>query len=287
MGIFFAFVALFCWGLGDFLIQKSSRAFGKWAALFFITATAAIVLFPLVYKDIIPALSNNKQIIILLVASLVLLVAALFDFQALKDGKISVVEPIYALEIPVTAVLTSYLLLEHLTFWQKMLVISLMLGIFLVSTKSFQHLKKIKLEKGVIYAFLAAFGMGATNFLFGVGSRAINPLMINWFTSFIVAVITLIYIMFHAQRKEILGDWHRNKRLIVGVGLVDNAAWIAFSYSTLHIPIAIATGISEAYIALGAILGLLFNKETLKQHQVLGLVIAVTSAIVLAAITPG
>lgn len=287
MGIFFAFVALFCWGLGDFLIQKSSRTFGTWAALFFITACAAIFLTPFVYQDIIPALSENKYLLILLISSITLLFAALFDFQALKVGKLSVVEPIYALEIPVTAILASTILREHLTFWQIILVISLMTGIFLVSATSLSILKEIKLEKGVIFALLGAIGMGASNFLFGVGAREISPLMINWFTSLIIAIVTLIYIISHNHHKQILLDWQKNKKLIIAVGIIDNAAWIAYAYSTVYIPIAIATGISEAYIAMAALLGLMFNKETLQRHQVLGLVLAVASAITLAAITQG
>jgi len=285
MGILFAFIALFCWGLGDFLIQKSARQFGKWAALFFVTATAAIILLPFVYKDIVPALASNKGAMILFVSSIVLLFAALFDFQALKDGKMSVVEPIYALEIPITAILASVLISEYLTIAQIVLVLSLMAGIFLVSTKSLHHLKNIKLEKGVIFAFLSAIGMGASNFLFGVGAREVNPLMINWFTSCFVAIVTLIWILFHDHHNEIFRDWKENKKLLIAVGLVDNAAWVAYAYSTLYIPIAIATGISEAYIAMGAILGLIFNKETLKRHQIIGLVLAVASAIILAFIT--
>jgi len=286
MGIFFAFLALICWGFGDFLIQRSCREFGKWAALFFVTATAAILLTPFIYKDLAAVFSSNYGLLILLAASVVMLFAALFDFEALRDGKICVVEPIFVLEIPVTAVLASTLLSEHLTAAQILLIICLAIGIFFVSTKSLHHLKKIKLEKGVVYAFLGALGMGATNFMFGLGARETNPLMINWFTSLVVAIITLIYIIFHAKRKEILRDWHKDKLLIIGVGLIDNGAWIAYSYSTLFIPIAVATSISEAYVALAAFLGLIFNHETLRKHQILGLVLAVAAAITLAAVTP-
>jgi uncharacterized membrane protein len=67
---------------------------------------------------------------------------------------------------------------------------------------------------------------------------------------------------------------------------VDNAAWIAYSYSTLYIPITIAISISEGYIALAALLGLIFNKEKLNKHQYLGLILAIISAVVLAMITP-
>ncbi|MEI6238740.1 MAG: hypothetical protein WCP15_04400 [bacterium] len=58
-------------------------------------------------------------------------------------------------------------------------------------------------------------------------------------------------------------------------------AWIAYSTSTLFIPIGLATGITESYIALAAVLGLIFNKEKLVQHQYLGLFICITSVIIL------
>ena len=47
---------------------------------------------------------------------------------------------------------------------------------------------------------------------------------------------------------------------------IDNLAWVAFAYATLYVPIAIATGISESYIALAAALGIIINKEKLKKH---------------------
>lgn len=286
MGIFFAFVALFCWGLGDFLIQKSSREFGKWVTLFFITFFAAIILTPFVYQDIASLFANNYGLLILLLASVVLLFAALLDFQALKDGKISVVEPIMALEVVVTAGLASLIIRERLSWEQLGLVILLVAGIFLVSTKSFHHFKNIKAEKGVWYGLFGTIGMGTTNFLFGIGSRATSPLLINWFTCLLIALVTFIYLLFKARRGEILKDWHKDKALIVGVGLIDNGAWIAYSYSTLYIPITIATSISESYIALAALLGLIFNKEKLRRHQFVGLVLAIISVVILAAITP-
>ena len=285
MGIAFAFTALVCWGIGDFLIQKSSRAFGKWAALFFVTATASVVLLPFVYNDIPRVFSMNRGLIILVVSSLAMFVASLFDFEALRQGKISIVEPIYAFEIPVTGILAALVIGELLSFNQAVMIAGVVIGIFLVSLKSFSNLKHIKLEKGVVLAFLSAIGMGSTNFLFGMGAREVNPLMINWFTSFFVAMITLIYISLHSKRGEIINDWRTNKKLIVAVGLIDNAAWVAYSYSTLFIPITIATGISEAYIALGALLGLLLNKEKLSPHQVFGLLLTVTCAIILAFIS--
>ena len=283
MGVLFAFIELLSWGLGDFLIQRSARKFGDWIALFYITAFGAIVLFPFIYRDLIN--SFDKHLFLLCGASILLLFVALLDFEALRTGKISVIEPIYALEIPVTTLLAAYIIKERLDVGQSLLIISLMLGIFLVSTRSFSRFKNINLEKGIWCAFFATVGMGAVNFIFGVGSRTINPLMINWFTDSFIAVVSLIYLASNSRLKEVAADFKNNKRLILNVSFFDKLAWITFSYATLYVPIAIATGISEGYIAFAGGLGLLFNKEKLKHHQLFGFFLAIVSVIALAIIT--
>jgi drug/metabolite transporter (DMT)-like permease len=283
MGILLAVTALFSWGLGDFLIQRGTRRFGDWITLFYITAFGAIVLFPFVYKDLGNAFGSHA--ILLWIASFVMLGAALFDFQALKVGKISVAEPILAFEIPVAALLAAYVIREHLSFLQTGFVVALIAGIFLVSTRSLENLKRIHLEKGIWWAVAATVFMGAADFSLGLGSRATNPLVANWVMNIFIAAVTLAYIAGTSQLPEITKDFRSSKRLILNVCFFDNLAWVAFSYACIFIPIAIATGISEGFIAFAGGLGLLFNKEKLKRHQWIGFFLAAVSVIVLAFIT--
>lgn len=145
MGILLALTALISWGLGDFLIQRSTRKFGDWVALFYVTAFGAIVLFPFVLNDLVSSFTFHSALLWL--AAGVTLFFALLDFEALRVGKISVIEPIYAFEIPVAALLAVYFVHERLTAIQILLIFSVMLGIFLISTRSFGHFKRIHLEK--------------------------------------------------------------------------------------------------------------------------------------------
>jgi len=295
MGIIFAILALFSWGLGDFLIQKSTRRIGDLTALFFISAFASVILLPFVCQDLGGLVLNGKDLLLFLVVGSVALVTAILIFKALKIGKICVIEPIFALELPVIAILAALVINEFLNLWQILLIIALLLGIFLVTSSSFCNFKNIKLEKGVWYALFGTIGMGATSFLFGVGARQTNPLLINWFTSFFILLALLIYFLFSSRGKEVFDKWRENKKLILGVGFIDNLAWVAYAYSTLYIPIAVASGISQGYIALAAILGLAFNRkkflgitfyrEKLKFHQWFGLVITVVAVVFLAVIT--
>lgn len=67
--------------------------------------------------------------------------------------------------------------------------------------------------------------------------------------------------------------------------IFDNLAWIAYAYSGLYMPAAIATSISESYIVVSVILGLIYNKEKIKKHQYFGLIVTVVCAIILALIS--
>ncbi len=99
-GILFALVALFSWGFADFFIQKTARIIGSWKALFFIGIAGAVGLFPFVVGGL-SSLSNNNLLLLLLLG-VVGIFGALFDFEALRQGKIAIVEPITGLELPIT-----------------------------------------------------------------------------------------------------------------------------------------------------------------------------------------
>jgi drug/metabolite transporter (DMT)-like permease len=282
MGLGFAFLAIISWGIGDFLIQKSARRFGDWLALFFITAFAAIALTPFVITSLPELFSNAAGLAVLVLAGFIILIAGLLDFEALKQGKLSVIEPIYTFEIIITTALAWFIVGEKLDLIELLMIGCVVLGIILVSTKSFSDWSFKKVEKGVFLAISATFLMGGVNFLFGVGSRLTDPLMVNWFTSLFMAIITGCYLIYNNQLKSLASNWRDHKKLIFGAGIFDAMAWVSYSYAMLYLPIAIATGITETYVVLASALGLIFNKEKLKKHQWLGFVITILAAISLA-----
>jgi drug/metabolite transporter (DMT)-like permease len=280
MGLVYVGLAIVGWGVGDFLIQRSARKLGDWEALFFVTLFATIVLFPFVYAAL-SALSGFEWLVLSL-TSVIILVAALFDFEALRIGKISIIEPIYAMEVPITIALSTLLIGEVMTSTQLALIAILLLGIVLVSNKSFGTMRIKSIERGVIAAVLATIGLGISNFLFGFASRETSPIMINWFTSAFMAVASIAYLLWVGEGKRTMRNLWKNKTLILSVGFVDNMAWVAYATSMLTLPIGFATGLSESYIALGALLGVAINKERLSTHQVFGLIIALCAAVALA-----
>jgi drug/metabolite transporter (DMT)-like permease len=249
--------------------------------MLFITAFGAVVLLPFILGDI-SFLFDLRNLFILVLSSSFILAAGLLGFEALRVGKIAVVEPVNAVEVPVTAALSWFLLGEHLNFFQFFLVTAIIVGIFLVSTRSFKHFKGAHLERGVWIAFVATVCMGAANFLIGVSARETSPLFINWFLDVFIFIVMALYLRFSGQTGSIAKVWKTEKKLVLAVCFFDNLAWVAYALAAVFIPIAIAIGISESYVALAALLGIYFNKEKLSKHQKAGLAITVFAAVVLA-----
>jgi uncharacterized membrane protein len=91
-------------------------------------------------------------------------------------------------------------------------------------------LRKFRLEKGVFLALLATLGMGTANFLYGVGARSTSPLLINWFTSTVIALTMVGYLAYTHQWKAVRKDWRKYKKLIIGVSIIDNMAWFKYGH---------------------------------------------------------
>lgn len=274
MGILLALLALFFWGIGDFLVQKVAHVVGKWLGIFFISSFASVCFFPFVYKDIFNIFSNKWDFFLLLFTSVIYFLGVLIDFKALKKGKLSVVEPIYVFEIFIASLLSAIFLKEYLNFIEMILITFIICGLSFISIKSFSDFSKIKIEKGVIFAIFATIFMWISSFLFWLSSREIDPFMINWFTNFLMMIISLSYFLYNGKLSKINKAIKEEPKLIFWMSFFTNIAWIAFSLSTTYIPISIATSISASYIAFASLLGIIFNKEKLKKHQIFWLIIS-------------
>ncbi len=285
-GIAFAIGAIVFWGFGDFLIQRTTRKLGDWETLFVVTLFGVIILFPFIYNDLQAAAGFHDSTFLILVGmSVVLFAAALLDFEALKKGKLAIVEPIMALEVPVTAIITFVAINEGMNALQIFLISTLVLGLVLVSAKKHHFRRQAWLERGAIVAMAGSLFMGLANFMVGFSSRITSPLFANWFLNVFIAAISLFYLMSEHKLGKLSRDFAANRKLVLSTCFLDNLAWVFIAIAATIIPIAIAFALSESYIALAALLGIIINKELLQRHQKAGLAIALGSAVVLSFIT--
>ena len=288
LGIALAFVAMLAWGFGDFLIQKSTRKVGDLETLFIITAFGGLVLLPFVWHGIVPLfLSNMDGVGILLIASMILFIAALFNLESVRRGKLSVIEPIWSLEIVSAGILAFFILGERVSILQAALVVALTAGLMLTSLRDRHVTRSFIFEKGVLIAFFAGLGMGAASFFLGWAGRVTDPVMTNFFSDVFLAVCSGMYLAYQGRFSKVFKDLRHGYPLLLPMSIFDKAAWLAYVFSMSMIPIAVATGLSESYIIVVVLLGLFVNKEKLHPHQKFGLVIALAAAIILASVAAG
>lgn len=281
MGLLLSFVALFCWGFGDFFIQKTTRAIGSWRALFFIGLFGSVALFPFIRHDFFALTTAELTLLVLL--CVVVMFATIFDFEAMRRGKIAVVEPVISMEMPMAVALSVALGREQFNLPVVLLVGVVFFGISLSVVKHHSHLlvHRRLLEKGVLLAGVAAIGMALMNFLVGVSSQNISPLMTIWFVHTVIALICLIYVFFTGKIRDFWQDIKKHPAIIVAQSTLDTFAWIAYAIATTLIPISIAVTISESYVAVAVLLGIIVNREKLRWHQIFGITIAISGVIFL------
>ncbi|MDD5726246.1 MAG: DMT family transporter [Patescibacteria group bacterium] len=284
IGLLFAFGALFGWAAGDFFIQRTVRVVGIVKSLFFIGFVGAFGLLPFVIDDIQTILPNYRNWPLLIILAAAVILAAFANFEGLKLGKLSIVLPLTGAELPVTILLSVFLGGERLPWFFYALMALAAFGIFLTMLTDFSHLKRLRLEKGVVYALLGAVGLGATNFLIGIGSRTTSPLFTIWFTHTAAMLVSLVILARESEARGLIRNiWH-HPHIIFWQSFLDNAAWIFYAFSSAIIPISIASTISESYIAVGVMLGLAINKEKLKKHQLIGIALAFLGVVILSAL---
>ena len=117
LGIIFALIALVSWGVGDFFIQRSARKFGDWESIFAIEITGLVVLLPFVFRDLGGILNlSGREILILLAVGLAFMLSSLLSTEALKQGKLAVIESIEAVEIVVAGLIAYFVFKESLEY---------------------------------------------------------------------------------------------------------------------------------------------------------------------------
>lgn len=282
-GILLAFMALVGWGFGDFFIQKASRRIGAAKALFFITCIGSLVLLPFVAPQLPEIFAARPQIWFLVLTSALGFFPAILYFEGLKRGKLTVVEPVLSLELPITIGLSLAFLHEHVSLIQSLAIVAVFIGIILVVTKHLPSFRaKASLERGALFGLAGAFGLGLGNFVTGVFSQSVGPLVTVWFSRTCFAVYAFALLAYQRETTHLFSDFRKSVRVILTESAFDLTAWLSFAFATTLIPISIATTISETYIALAVLLGILVNHEKIRRHQAIGICLAVVGAVVLA-----
>jgi len=291
LGIVAAVIAFLGWGFGDFMIQRSIRKIGTLETLFVICASGGIILLPFVWSDLPYLFSHGHAMRLLTLTTLTGLFSAMLNFEAYKQGKLAVIEPVMSFELVITALFGIFLIGEQIRLVQLLLMAAVFVGILLtmltVYEKRWWHLGSYrkKIEKGVLLALVGAVIMSGYNVYTGLASQATNPLIAIWYTHFGIGLILFVWFVFRRKVAVVVRTSISAWRMVGLASVLDNVAWLGFATAVLVLPISVTIGITESYVALAAVLGMILNRERLRKHQYVGMSLAIISGIILAIIS--
>src|SRR6266481_5761923 len=269
ISIFAAIGAMLSWGFGDFIIQKGIKKIGDMEVLAWIGVFGSIGLIPFVWRDLSVVLERSN-FLILLFLGVITFIISIINFEALKRGKLSIVEVILEIELPVAVLLGLFFFHEVLSPLQILLVGLVFIGIVLIALEPQGIKKKHFFEKGVFLAIITAIGYGVIDFLTAVGAKTVSPLLTIWFTWATFTLICLIYLTWVGRMRNFFQDAGRYKKLIFDMGTIDTLAWIFFAFAVQNSELAVTVAISESFPAIALILGVIVNKEKVVRHQYAG-----------------
>ncbi len=269
------------WGFGDFFIQKGTRKIGDVETLAWIGIFGSIGLVPFIYNDLTLVLERSNFLILLSLGVVTFLVG-IMNFEALRRGKLSVVEVLLELELPITVILGIFFLREHLTLTQVLILCFIFVGILMIALKPGQVRGRHFFEKGAVLALGAAIGYGLINFLTAVGAKEIAPLLTIWCTWVTFTVICLGYLFAKGRIKSFAHQFSKYTTLIIAMGVIDTVAWIFFALALENKELAVTIAITESYPAVSLFLGSVVNKEKIATIQFFGAFLTIVASIVMA-----
>lgn len=264
-----AFLAMLCHALGDFFIQRSVRKVGNLESLAIISLFGFLAVTPFVLSDW-QLIFQPANLFVLFSVSIVTLFAAILNFEALRAGKLSVIEALMQFELPATVLLGFFLFGESLSQIEVALIALVFAGLFFVSLESLSFSSIFrKVEKGAAVALASAIGLALVNFLTAQASKQVSPFHAIWLPWLLLTIYCVAYLW----KKGSLTIFYKNSLLhgktVLAMAFFDSAAWILFAMAVAHAELSIMGTITQSYPVAAMALGVLVNKEKVAPHQLL------------------
>jgi drug/metabolite transporter (DMT)-like permease len=274
MGIFLGLASAIGWGTGDFLVRGTTRRVGSFTSLFYMQlfGLAFVLVYALLSGELATGLGrfDGPMVLLMIFFSVVSLAGTLMLYSAFRDGMLAVVSPIAASYAVVTLVLSTVVSGERLEGPHLIGAIAAIIGVILSSIEkrhapSPDQVKAIsadgfRLPPGVLFAIGCALTYGFVFWLQGFYiTPQIGPVM-SVLGLRVLAVLMMPILALRIAAGLRLPD-RRSGYVLLAVGILDTAAFIAASVGLTTEQVSIVTVLSSLFSAWTVLLAWVFLKE--------------------------
>lgn len=272
MAIFFAFLTLIGWGVGDIFGAVAIRRIGSLAANFWWSLFGFI--FASLYIPFAGGIADYKYFIFAILIATVNIFGNLFFYKGLQFGNASLNGTIAGSYILITVLISIFFFKEAITGWQFLGIILILIGIILGSL-NFSQIKKMKLkeifsDKGIKFSFLAMIMWGVYFAIIRIPAE-----MIGWFWAgypiYFLGTIIMFFLLLPNKLSSIRMDKNISLMMLLFVVFTVSANFF-YNLGILQGFTSIVAPIAGSYPVLFVILARLVFKEKLTKQQSVGIV---------------
>jgi len=282
LGIALGLAAALGWGAADFMARFASRRVGAYRTLLFMQLAGFLVLTAGMaatgHATRFFAGVEGKAWVWAILAGLLNAGSAFSLYRSFEVGVLALVAPVAA-SYPALTVMLSLASGERLTLPHALGVGAAILGVILaavtfssppVASSSATHRRHF--FRGVPWALAAAVGFGL---LFWVLGFRVMPAFGGVASVWMIRITTFSALALLAAPLRQSGKIPKGSTLwlIVGVGVVDTAAFIANNLALKNEQVAVASVLSSLYGAVTVVLAAIFLRDKLERTQWVGIVL--------------
>jgi drug/metabolite transporter (DMT)-like permease len=281
LGIILGLIGAVSWGIADFWARFASRRIGAYRTLFFVQAIGFVVLSA--YMKFTGGFGHRiapgwQPWALAAVAGVLNVIGSLALYYSFQVGVMSVVAPV-STSYPALTIALALASGERIHAIRGAGLAVTLLGVILASTSFAPEATQAStdagasphahLTKGVGWAIVAALGFG---FLFWFLGFHVVPAVGSVVSVWVIRVTSFSALaLVAAPARQSLrfpggGVWW----LLVGIGVLDTAAFVAGSAGLAIGPISVVTVLVSLYGAVTVLLAWVFLRERLERSQWLG-----------------
>jgi drug/metabolite transporter (DMT)-like permease len=268
-GILLGVVAMFGWGIADFLAARASRTLGTLPTFFWNQLGGLACLVPLLPLVDWSARWTLADALWLSLASLLLAAVYVLFYRALRIGLLAVVSPVLAANVVITAAIGLALFGERLAPHEAAGTGAVILGLLAASCdwRAVARAHRASLTRGVPEALVAMLLAGVVFAVLAWTSRRLGWVApVIWLRAGgLFAGAALI-----AARGALAGSARGGLRLAMPSGVFDSLAFVAYSIGVRAAPSAAVAPLGGSFPLVTVLLAIVFLRERPAANQLAG-----------------
>ncbi len=259
--ILLALTAAFLWGLGDFFAKGATK-------ISFLNYMLMSSLPVIVYSYALFEPFPFEGLPLLVITCAALGFTSFYFYDALKMDRVGIVSPLSSTYVLLVVFLAVFLAREPFSPLQILGTIIAIAGIILTLLEDIPHHKTIRRET-IIQVGILFVVWGAAMFQMKYLSQIYSGEQISFSISFVFIIVSVITILWKKEKIQLSNEG--GLAFLAGMGW--SAGTMVYNTALKTANISLISSITSFYPIVALILGILVGKESIRTHQIIGIIL--------------